>query len=178
MEEPIYNVELEKSYTWVSKNEDFMTRLWKGILFLFYICFFCNAARADDVDLLSRFYFSNKKYAKNIEVHAYLITKDQVAKLFSEENTEVIQKTNKELYRKEIYLLTRVKNNGESPSCGLLNCKIPNRGVPITIDIEMMPGGGNMKFFHDSVLYIGKGFIPNDNGTPSISYEWKSLYVL
>ncbi|VHO03596.1 hypothetical protein [Candidatus Rhabdochlamydia sp. T3358] len=138
-----------------------MIRLWKSVLFLFCICFFCNVARADGLDLFSHLYLSNKKYAKNIEVHAYLVTKEQVAKLFSEENAEVTQKTNKELYGQEVFLLVRVKNNGEYMSFGLLNCKISNQGVPITIEIGMMPGGGNMKFFHDSVLYIGKGFIPN-----------------
>ncbi len=155
-----------------------MTRLWKGVLFLFCICFFCNAARADGLDLFSHLYLSNKKYAKNIEVHTYLITKDQVAKLFSEENAEVTQKTNKELYGQEVYLLTRVKNNGEYMSFGLLNCRIPNRGVPITIEIMKMPGDGNMKSFHDSALYLGGGCTHNDNGTPSISYEWKSLYTM
>jgi hypothetical protein len=156
-----------------------MSRLWKSILCLFFVCcFFCLSLKADDLDLLSRLYLSNKKYAKNIEVHAYLITKDQVVKLFSEENGEVIQKTNKELYGQEVFLLTRVKNNGEYMSFGLLNCKIPNRGDPITIEIMMMPGDGNMKSFHDSVLYLGKGFTSNDKGIPVISCKWKSLYIM
>ena len=152
-----------------------MTRLWKGVLFLFCICFFCNAARADGLDLFSHLYLSNKKYAKNIEVHTYLITKDQVAKLFSEESAEVIQKTNKELYSQEVYLLVRYRNLGGSKFFGILNCKFPNSG-PISIEIMKMPT--YMKSFYDSVLYIGDGLIPNDNGIPSISYEWKSLYVL
>jgi hypothetical protein len=153
-----------------------MTNFWKNILCLFSACFFCSSAKADDLDFLSRVYLSNKKYAKNIEVQAYLITKDQVARLFSEKDGKVIQKTNKELYEEEVFLLVRVKNNGEYMSFGLLNCTIPNRGVPITFDIERMPG--SMQSFHDSILYIGDGLISNNKETPVITYEWKSLYTM
>jgi hypothetical protein len=152
-----------------------MSRFWKSFLFLFCSCCFCSA-KADDLDLISRAYLSDKKYSKNIEVKAYLVTKDQVAKLFGEENVEITQKTNKELHRQEVFLLVRVKNKGDYMSSGLLNCTIPNRGVPITIDIEMMPG--YMTSFHDSVLYIGDGLVPNDSQVPQISYKWKSLYTM
>ena len=152
-----------------------MSRFWKSFLCLFCSCCFCSA-KADDLDLISRAYLSNKKYAKNVEVKSYLVTRDQVARLFSEENREITQKINKELYGKEVFLLVRVKNHGESMSFGLLNCTIPNRGVPITFDIEMMPG--LMNSFHDSVLYIGNGFIPNDNNASVINWEWKSLYTM
>jgi hypothetical protein len=161
-----------------SKNEDFMTRVWKGVLFLLCICFFCNAARADGLDLFSHLYLSNKKYAKNIEVHTYLITKDQVAKLFSEENAEVIQKTNKELYnysKKGIFLLIRCRNKGENAAFGILNCKIPNRGVPISIDIDTLHADNS---FHDCVIHIDGGIDPNDNTLPIIIYKWKSLYTM
>ena len=153
-----------------------MSRFLKNILCLFCGCCLCSSAKADDLDPLSRMYLLNKKYAKHIEVKAYLVTKDQVAKLFNEENGEVVQKTNKELFSQEVFLIVRVKNKGEYMSFGLLNCRIPNRGVPITIDIEMMPGG--MKNFHDSVIFIGRGLITDDDALPLIKYEWKSLYTM
>ena len=152
-----------------------MSRFWKSFLCLFCSCCFCSA-KADDLDLLSRAYLSNKKYAKNVEVKAYLVTRDQVARLFSEENREITQKINKELYGKEVFLLVRVKNHGESMSFGLLNCTIPNRGVPITFDIEMMPG--LMNSFHDSVLHMYGGIIPNNDEIPAVNCEWKSLYTM
>jgi hypothetical protein len=136
----------------------------------------CSSAKADDLDPVSRDYLLDLKYSKEIEVRAYLITKDQVAKLFSEENEEIVQKTNKELYGNEVYLLVRVKNSGKYMSFGVLNCTIPNRGAPITIDIEMMPG--SMKSFNNSALYIGNGLVPNDKNKPLINYEWKSLYTM
>ena len=89
-----------------------MPRFLKSILCLFCSCCLCSSAKADNLDPLSRMYLSDKKYAKNIEVKGYLVTKDQVAKLFSEENGEVLQKTNKELHDKEFFLLIRCKNFG------------------------------------------------------------------
>lgn len=153
-----------------------MSRFWKTILCLFCSCCFCSSAKADDLDPISRAYLSDKKYAKNIEVKAYLVTKDQIAKLFSEENGEVTQKTNKELYNREVFLLVRCKNFGDYRAFGTINCKISNRGSPISIEIMMMPG--YMKSFYDSVLPLYSGSIPNDNNIPVISYEWKSMYTI
>ena len=121
-------------------------------------------------------YLSDKKYAKNIEVKAYLVTKDQVAKLFSEENGEVVQKTNKELYDKEVFLLVRCKNFGDYMAFGTLNCQLPNCGSPISIEIMMMPG--YMKSFYDTVFPIEGGLIRNDSKAPNITCKWKHLYTM
>ena len=152
-----------------------MSRFWKSFLCLFCSCYFCSA-KADDLDLLSRAYLSNKKYAKNIEVKAYLVTKDQVAKVFRENNVEISQKTNKELYGQELFLFVRCKNVGNYRSFGTLNCKRSDRGSLISIEIMMMPG--YMKYFYDSVLPMCSGIIPNDENTPVITYEWTSLYTI
>ena len=143
---------------------------------LFCSCYFCSSAKADDLDPASQAYLSDKKYARNIEVKAYLVTKDQVAKLFSEENGKIIQKTNKELHGREVFLLVRCKNVGDYRSFGILNCKIQNRADPISIEIMMMPG--YMKSFYDSVFPVYSGLILNDDKIPVISYEWKSLYTI
>jgi hypothetical protein len=153
-----------------------MSWFWRGVLCLFCTSCFCNSAKADNLDPASHAYLSDKKYAKNIEVKAYLVTRDQVAKIFSEENSKVVQKTNKELRGQEIFLLIRCKNFGDYRSFGTINCKLSDRGNPISIEIMMMPG--YMKSFRDSVFPIDKGGIPNDNETPVISYEWKSLYTI
>ena len=124
-----------------------MSRFSKFILSLFCGCCLCSYAKADDLDLLSRMYLSNKKYAKNIEVKGYLVTKDQLAKLFSEENGEVIQKTNKELYGHEVFLLIRCKNFGDYKAFGTLKCKRSNLDFA-SIEVMMMPG--YMKSYYDS----------------------------
>ena len=156
-------------------REGYMSRFWKSFLCLFCSCCFCSA-KADDLDLLSRAYLSNKKYAKNIEVKAYLVTKDQVTKVFTEDNVEINQKTNKELYGREIFLLVRCKNFGDYRSFGTLNCQRSDRGNLMSIEIMMMPG--YMKSYYDSVLPMYSGIIPNDENTPVISCEWKSLYTI
>lgn len=157
-------------------NGGLMAHFFKNTLRLFCTYCLCSSAQADDLDLFSRLYLSDKSYAKHIEIQAFLATRDQVVQLFCNEKTEILQKNNRELYGKELFLLLRVKNNGDYMSRGLLNCTIPNRGTPITMDIEMMPG--HMKSFHDSALYLGDGLVPNDIQTPLISLKWKSLYTM
>lgn len=151
-----------------------MSRFWKVFLCLFCSCCFCSA-RAD-LDIFSRIYLSDRSYAKNIEVKAYLVTKDQVVKVFSEENVEVIQKPNKELFGQEIFLLVRCKNFGDYHSFGLINCKVPHRGDSILIDVTMMPG--YMKSFYDTVIPMDSRIVPNDDKIPVISCKWKSLYTI
>jgi hypothetical protein len=153
-----------------------MKRSWKNILCLFCSCCFCSSAKADDLDQASSAYLSDKKYAKNIEVKAYFVTRDQILKVFSKEQEEVTQKPNKELYGREVFLLLRCKNIGDYRSFGTINCKIPNRGGPIQIEVMMMPG--YMKSYYDSVIQIYEGIIPNDDKTPNITYEWKNLYTI
>ena len=146
----------------------------KFILSLFCGCCLCSYAKADGLDPISRAYLSDKKYAKNIEVKGYLVTKDQVAKLFNEKNGEVIQKTNKELFGREVFLLIRCKNFGDYRAFGTLKCKESDLDLTL-IEIKMMPG--YMKSFYDSVLHINSGIIPNDDNTPVITFEWKNLYT-
>ena len=153
-----------------------MSRFWKNILCLFCSCCFCSSTKANDLDPASHAFLSDEKYAKNIEVKAYLVTKDQIAKLFGEENGEITQKPNKELHGRLVFLLIRCKNFGDYRSFGTINCRISNRGDPISVEITMMPG--YMRSFYDSVLPINTGSIPNDNKTPIISCEWKSLYTI
>ena len=154
-----------------------MSRFLINILCLFCGCCLCSSVKADDfLDPASRAYLSNKKYAKNIEVKVYLVTKDQLAKLFSEENGEVIQKTNKELYKvREVFLLIRCKNFGDYRAFGTLKCK-RSGGDLASIEIMMMPR--HMKFFYDSVLPGYDGIIPNDDNTPTMTFEWESLYTI
>lgn len=153
-----------------------MFRFWKTVLCLFSSFCFFSSAHAEDLDPLSSAYLSDKEYAKNIEIQAYLVTKDQVAKLFSEENGKVVQKTNKELYRKEIYLLVRCKNFGDYRAFGTLNCRLSNEGDPISIEIMMMPG--YMKSYYDTVIPLYSGSIPNNENTPFVSCKWKDLYTI
>lgn len=149
--------------------------LCSKFILLFNWCL-CSFVKAVDLDPASHAYLSDRKYAKNIEVKGYLVTKDQLAKLFSEKNGKIVQKTNKELFGREVFLLIRCKNFGDYRAFGSLNCQLPNCGNPIPIRIMMMPG--YMKFFRDTVIPIEGGLIRNDNKSPKITCKWKHLYTI
>lgn len=114
-----------------------MAGFLKQLVCLLSLCCLCSYAKAEDS--VTSAYLPNKKYAKNIEVKTYLVTKEQVAALFSEKNREIVQKTNKELYNKEVYLLVRCKNSGNCAAFGVLDCMMPNKGSPISVDVTVMP---------------------------------------
>ncbi len=152
-----------------------MPRFMKKILYLFCSCCLCSSVKAVDLDPASHAYLSDRKYAKNIEVKGYLVTKDQLAKLFSEKNGKIVQKTNKELYGREVFLLIRCKNFGDYRAFGTLKCKRSGRDFA-SIDVMMMPG--YMKSFYDTVLPGYSGVVPNDNDRPILTFEWKNLYTI
>lgn len=152
-----------------------MKCFWKHMMCLMGACGAFSVAQAD-LDPESIAYLLDMKYAKNIEVKIYLVTKDQVAKIFSDDTAEVVQKTNKELFTQEMFLLVRCKNTGDYRSFGTLNCKISKDGAPIKIDVRLLPG--YMKTFSDTVLPMGTGIVKNDNKKPIVSYEWKSVCTI
>jgi hypothetical protein len=163
-------------------NGGCMSWFWKSFLCLFCSCCFCSA-RAD-LDFFSRRCHSDKEYAKNIEVKAYFVTKDQVAKAFSEENAEIVQKSNKELYNEVVFLLVRCKNFGDHSSYGTINCRISHREDPISAnqessnEVEVMQMPDHMKSFYNSVHPLGGGTIPNDDKVSVVRCEWKNLYTM
>ena len=119
---------------------------------------------------------SDPKYVKYIEVKCYLVTREQVGELFSQKNGDVIQLPNNKLREDAVYLLVRCKNKGKYAVLGELHCFIPNRGSPIPIDVSDLPG--NMHSYTDSVIYVGRGLINNNNELPQIKYKWHCLYTM
>ena len=119
---------------------------------------------------------SDPGYSKHIEVQSYLVTREQLGELFSKKEATIVQLPNSKLRENAVYLLVRCKNKGEYAAAGELRCFIPNRGSPIFIDISDLPG--NMGTYADSVIYVGKGLINNNNELPKIKYEWDCLYTM
>ena len=128
------------------------------------------------LDPASHLMLSNPKYTKQIEVQCYLVTREQVAELFSKKNGNVTQLSNDKLYPHDVYLLVRCKNKGILMAFGTLHCFVPNRGSPIPVDIDMM--NARMTTFHDCVIYIIRGLIHRDKELPKIKYEWDCLYTM
>lgn len=119
---------------------------------------------------------SDPGYVKNIEVLCYLVTREQLAKLFANWNTQVTQKTNKELYHKNLYLLVRCRNLGEYLAFGTLNCYPLNCKMPIPIEITRMPAINPEQ--HDYVIYLGGGVVFSNDDLPQIKYDWDCLYTM
>ncbi len=119
--------------------------------------------------------FSNKKYAKQIEVKTYILTQEQVAKLFKEPNKDPVQLTVEGLNKSDKnYFIVRVKNLGELHAWGVLSCKVRCIHEPFKIPIFT-----NRNQFCDSVIDISGTVIAEAKNSPypDMSYEWSELYT-
>jgi len=126
-------------------------------------------------DIVDKILFSNKKYASQIEVKTYVLTQEQAAELFKNSDGEPILLSVNELNKiDKIYLVVRLKNLGNLHAWGILNCKVPNIGIPIkisTINIR--------EYSCDYVICLASPVLQqeNNNFPPNISYEWSELYT-
>ena len=130
-------------------------------------------------NMTKKLLFSNKSYAKQIEVKTYVLTQEQVAQLFKESDEAPIQLTVNELDKatretKKRYFVARVKNLGESHSWGVLSCKVRCIHEPFKIPIFTIRNQ-----FCDSVIDISGTVIAEatNSSYPDISYEWSELYT-
>ena len=127
--------------------------------------------------LTKKLLFSNKNYAKQIEVKTYILTQEQVAQLFREPNKEPHFFTSKELNnlaRRKRYCVIRVKNLGELHAWGILSCRVRCIHEPFKIPIFT-----NRNQFCDSVIDISGTVIAEAKNSPypDMSYEWSELYT-
>ncbi|MEM7174299.1 MAG: hypothetical protein AAF443_00010 [Chlamydiota bacterium] len=130
------------------------------------------------MDPLSHAMLSDPKYAKQIEVQCYLVEREQLAELFANEKTQIIQKPNKELYQKKLFLLVRSRNRGNHVAFGTLKCLPPNCSSPIAVDLSRM--WGHQTSFDDYVIYMGELILSSfaDNELPNITYKWDCIYTM
>ncbi len=86
--------------------------------------------------LLKWFLFSDKAYASQIEVKAYILTEQQSADLLANPSVEPIQLIGAELSKSTTkYLVVRVKNLGNKHAWGTLACTVRGVWNPIKIPI-------------------------------------------
>ena len=115
---------------------------------------------------IKKILFSNKSYAKQIEVKAYILTQEQIAELFRNPNKEPNLFTYKELdtlARDKKYCVFRVENLGELNAWGVLAFKMPSI----------------QKYFCDYLVCIsGISVASGENSPyPILTYEWDELYT-
>ncbi len=125
--------------------------------------------------LVNRILYSNKSYAKQIEVKTYILTQEQVSDLFRDPSKEPTSLSVDELnHISDIYLIIRAKNNGNKVAWGRLLCKTPGIQDPIQIDLPVV-----RSFYCIYAVCIADVFISRNKKSkyPDISYEWKELYT-
>ena len=131
-------------------------------------------ARAD-MNVVDRVLFSDKSYAKEIEVKAYIITQEQACAALCDPPQQPTQLEKKDLIGKKKYLFLQVRNTGNKHAWGTLACKVPSFHAPIKVDIG---GLDNPKNYNIYLLHLGSlGFLPSEAGIPKISVEWDELYT-
>jgi hypothetical protein len=128
-----------------------------------------------DMNLVDRILFSDKAYAKEIEVKAFIITQEQACAAFCDPPIEPVQLDNKELYGKKTYLFLQVRNNGKKHAWGTLACEVPTYHMPIKISIFGL-GRSDSYSYNTYLIHLGSLLLtPNETGTPKISIEWDEL---
>lgn len=128
-----------------------------------------------DMNVVERLLFSDKSYAKEIEVKAYIITREQACAALCDPPQQPTQLDNKALYGEKTYLFLQVRNAGKKHAWGTLACSVPRYHVPIKVPIFDInnPKNYNIYLFHLGVIVL----TDSKPDAPKISVEWDELYT-
>src|ERR1700677_4924697 len=88
------------------------------VVVMLFIPYFAQA----DMNFIDRILFSDKSYAKEIEVKAYIITREQACAALCDPPVQPIQLDKSELVGKKKYLFLQVRNGGKKHAWGTLAC--------------------------------------------------------
>lgn len=77
-----------------------------------------------ELNLFERLLFSKRSYAKNIEVKAYILTREQAYAALCNPVEEPIQLDKEKLYSQNAFLMLLVRNTGKEHAWGTLACKV------------------------------------------------------
>ena len=142
-------------------------------IFVFIMILLPQVVKAD-MGIMDWILFSDKKYAKHIEVKAFILTQEQACKALCEPEQDPIQLDKKALSGKTKYLFLMVKNLGKKHAWGTLACRVPGYHVPIKVPIfDINSQKYNLYLIHLGLL----GFVSKEGDFPEISIEWDRLYT-
>ena len=139
------------------------------------VCALVFMPQLNALNVFTRFLFSNKAYAKNIEVKAYILTNIQASALLADPSKEPTQFIGRELAKfPKQYLVVRVRNLGNSHAWGTLACSVPGIWDPLKIPIISI-----RKDFCDYLICVEGISVSYSHHTyaPNITYEWDKLYT-
>jgi len=123
-------------------------------------------------NIIGNILFSNKGYAKNIEIQTYLMSEDKLGDMMKNHwRGEIAQESHAELYGKQVYLLLRVKNNANPSAWGMLQYSLEYSGKS-KIYIDNIPRGE----FFNYIIPKGKYFTLHEK-LPQVDINWEQLFV-
>jgi hypothetical protein len=130
---------------------------------------------------LVRWLYSDKSYAKNIEVLTYLLTDEQVCHMLSHPDVVVQQPSKKDLSMKNVNVVFRIRNLIGGVAFGRLSWKMPGMQWNV-VDVNEMPIPGQPKKYKKygdiiisaGIVIAGRG---DDSPPDPITVKWDTLYV-
>ncbi|NNM43942.1 MAG: hypothetical protein HKM07_06330 [Chlamydiae bacterium] len=122
---------------------------------------------------LEKWIFSNRGYAKQIEIKTYILTDEQVVWLLNHPDEEVEQPLQKDLHRKNVNAVIRMKNRGKEQFWGLFTWETPNlRSHLVGIDNNASYKDKFMNF----VFPMGRRiYVDYDESPEEITVAWVTL---
>lgn len=128
-----------------------------------------------DLNFIERLFFSDKAYARHIEVKTYILTDEQASGLLASPSNEPVQLIGSELAKsRKKHLVIRVKNLGKKHTWGTLACSVP--GIWETLKIPIISIQDD---FCDYLICIDGAAVAfsHDNFAPHVTFEWDQLYT-
>ena len=128
-----------------------------------------------DLLFFERWFFSDRGYAKNIEIKSYILTDEQAAWVLAHPEEEVKQPTQKELYLKPVNIVIRIKN--KSYAWGTLAYRFKNHNWNC-IDVDFSRPSKIEEQYYNFVLPKGILIADNSDEVPeNVQIHWESLYT-
>lgn len=126
---------------------------------------------------LVRWLYSDRSYAKNIEVLTYILTDEQVCYMLCHPDEVIQQPSNKDLSSQNVNVVLRIRNLIGGHAWGRLSWMMPGRGWSI-VDVHYMPVPGKTKKYGDIIIPMGKIIAGRNDSPPEpITVKWDKLYV-
>lgn len=119
--------------------------------------------------------FSDRSYARCIEAYGWVATEDQLAEVFTK-HEDPVQLPFRELNKKHVYFIFRLKNLEPYRAWGTLTIDCPDIGSSAVDVMNVAPRTDKNEYY---VIPIGNPVFSESkfDRTPHLCFKWKKLYV-
>ncbi len=125
--------------------------------------------------IIENAYFSRKSYASSIQEYGWLVTADQVAESFRDQE-DPVQLSFGQLNKKPLFLALRFENLEPFRAWGTLDVRCPGL-VSTVVDVTgIAPRAKGHQYY---IIHIGNHAFPQSwyDEKPEFCFRWKKLYV-